>query len=279
MISMRGCLRLDMTARLPRPGSVRDPGSGRLDRVPDEKTSPATTAPATKKKDDKLREKLNPVHILAQVAWTIAWTFLGSFLGVFGTGTSLLVGALSSQILPTVFEHYGTRGAAAARVRYQQLRLTNMDPEAARRQVDRERRERVFGSLHWKVLGVSAAIVAIVTLGAITAVEASAGKPVTDIVRGQHGSGFTFDQQPAPSFTPEPSVTPTTVPSATPSADPSPSTPSSSPAVSGSPSTSPVPPSSLPASSPATTPPPVLVPSSSPVTSAPAGQQKPPGGA
>jgi hypothetical protein len=200
--------------------------------------------------DEGLKAKLSPVHIVASVVGTIAVSFIMSFLGTAGTLIGLAVGSLLSTTFPAIFEHFGTHGMEAARKRARKRRAAvadgTMTLTAARAEAraDAARARQPFlDKIHWRVLGISAAVVAIASVGAITAVEAGVGKPVTDIVRNARGTGLTLTGG-GGAYTPPPY----TPPAFTPSPDISPDTPPQSPT----PSTSP----SAPDSSPASTPPP-----------------------
>src|SRR6185437_829375 len=228
---------------------------------------PETTT-AKAHKPQKLKEKLPPLHIAVQAIATIIASFIGSFLGVAGTIIGLVIGSVISTAFPVLAEHAAERGSAAARARYQQLRLTRMDPGRARAQVAREQRTRAFRQLTAARAGITAVIVIVTAFAGVTAVEAMAGKPASDIVRGQTGHGLTITGGAPPAPAPSPTLTPRRhrrrSPSATPSLTPSASAPatSSSPAPS---SSSPVPVTTSPSPSPPTSSP-VLVTSPQPAS-------------
>lgn len=224
----------------------------------------APVPPKTEATPETLRSKLPPpAHLAAQVAWTLGWTFLGSLFGLSGTSVGLVASALLSPVAPVIFEHFMQATGIRARQRYRQLRKQHYSDSSARSRVaieERQHRQRAFTTLHWKVLGISAAIVLLVSAGAITAVEAGVGKPVSDIVQGRQGSGFTWQTQPVTTPPPAPSPSQAPVPPSPPPGTPTPTplvTPSPSPSVTPAPLVTPSPGASTPApasSSPAVSP-------------------------
>jgi hypothetical protein len=257
------------------------------------------TAPPEQKKepdDDSLRKKLPPLHVAAQVASTLVCAFAMSFLGTAGTLAGLATGSLLSSTVPTLIEHTAGRSAKHARERYLHYRHRGLSPEAAHtavimeRQVQAARRGPRRKLLLWT--GVTAVLVAGLSLFALTSIEAAAGKPASAIVQGRTGSGTTLGGS---SYTPPPSPVPSYSPGFTPTVSYSPGftptvsyttaaastgiSPSALPSLSSSPSPS-LGPSPSPSTSPSQTP--GLSPSASPSPSGtpssaqvPAGTQEP----
>jgi hypothetical protein len=190
--------------------------------------------------EDSLRKKLPPGHVAAQVASTLVCAFAMSFLGTAGTLAGLATGSLLSSTVPVLIEH--TAGRSAKRLKEQRDHYLkrgyseNVAHAMAEADVKAENRPHVTWtsagvtvayprrrrkkSLIWT--GVTAVLVAAVSLAGLTVVEAAAGKPASAIVQNKAGTGTTLGGY---SYTP-------------PSPSPSPSTSSFSPAVSISPSTS-----------------------------------------
>lgn len=207
---------------------------------------------------EKLR--ISPVHVAASVGGTVAVSFIMSFLGNAGTLAGLVVGSMLSTTFPTVLEHFGAKGSSAVTRRYKQLRARDIPAQTAMIMARREEADRHRRLFRWQPLALTGGLVLILGAGAITVAEASAGKPVSDIVQGKPGHGYTFHTDPVYTPPPTPTAPLTTIPaSSTPA--PSSTTPSPSPDV-----------------SPDGTPPPVLPSpdtSPSPGTSSPAGSTTP----
>jgi hypothetical protein len=221
--------------------------------------SGSETAPAKKGRPD-LVPRPRPSHVAGQVLATLTASFALSFLGTAGTITGLALGAALSAVLPTAYENAMELSRHKAKLALERKRQAGSstgfaaDYEYLFRSSETARKPAC--RMPWKRVGLAAALLFVCSAAAITAAEALAGKPVSAVVTGTHGSGYTFGggyTAPAPASPPPTrSATPpvTVTPSVSPPVSPTSATPAATPSA-------------------ATTAPSVTTPSSSPTGATP----------
>jgi hypothetical protein len=203
-------------------------------------------------------EPTERLHIsLAQVAASsaaaVTAAVLCSFFGVAGT----VIGTAAASVLATVgsalYSHSLRRTQARLRRLHQAGAASPPLTEVVK--TARQQGRRLVGQVPWRVAGVGAVIVFVVSIGVITAIETGAGESLSALLGVSHsgnrntslgsivGAGGHRHHTSKPKPTPTPTKT-----SGSPSPSPSASTTSPSSPVS-------TPPTSTPPTSPATTPP------------------------
>jgi hypothetical protein len=135
-------------------------------------------------------------HILGQIGATLTATLALSFLGTAGTLVGLALGSAMSAVLPTVYENLLRRSHHKAKLlRERQWQARTSASAAADHEflnTSGEPATRPGISVPWKRIGIAALAVFAICAVTITIVEAIAGKPVSAVVTGTHGSGYTF---------------------------------------------------------------------------------------
>jgi hypothetical protein len=172
-----------------------------------------------------LRSKI-PALVGGTIA-TVLVTIFSSYLGAKATLIGLALTTLVSGLLSTVSEHTVKLTAERARLRWHGYQVR--DPYASLYRTTHKR------NVPFKLIAASVGVIGLASLGTITVVEAAAGKPISDVVKGTKGSGFTLNgntpspttsmvQQPIRHHT-RPSVSYSTVPGTTPTPNPTAPTP------------------------------------------------------
>jgi hypothetical protein len=190
--------------------------------------------------------------LTASVLAAITTAVLGSFLGAAGTLAGAGLASAVGGVATALYERGIERTTARARTKRTGRPAS---PQARARAGKLASRKVVVRSI------AGAAGIAVVTLAVITAAEYAAGRPVSAIVQGKHGTGLSVT---GGGGVPQPSAPPATPTGVAPSATPASSLPVTAPA---SPVMSPTPASTVltPAASPTATP---LVPAGIPSDSA-----------
>ncbi|MEV4561795.1 hypothetical protein AB0K51_33115 [Kitasatospora sp. NPDC049285] len=170
---------------------------------------------------------------------------LASELGVYGTILGAAVVSVGATVGSAVFQHLFKHTG-------EQLRnAVERDPERAEpilpgpapangisQDWNKPRVLRAKRRWTWKSYTAVSALVFVVAMVPITAVELAAGKPLNAITTGQSGGGTSFNPSKPSAPQPEaPGKSPSTAPSTTPSGSPA-ATPSGSPSPNSSPSPS-----------------------------------------
>ncbi|MDT4936899.1 MAG: hypothetical protein QOG80_570 [Pseudonocardiales bacterium] len=204
------------------------------------------------------RFRLSVVQLLASVLAAATAAVVGSYLGVNGTVIGAAIASLLSVVGTALYSHslvrtgHHVRAVVPVSARWlpPAPRQPDVEPPAAQRP-----RTRPIVRI-----GMAAAVVFVAALAVLTGVELLAGRPVTDLVKGQSANGTTvFGSQQHPTATPTPAVTVTVVPhvvvttptvtstapavtvTQTPTTSPSGSTPTAVPTVSPTATTTPSP--------------------------------------
>ncbi|MFG2822018.1 hypothetical protein ACGFX4_21650 [Kitasatospora sp. NPDC048365] len=209
--------------------------------------------PDTSGEDRRRRIDLSVTQVVASALAAVAGAVLASELGVYGTILGAAVVSVGATTGSAVFQHVFRRTGEQLRSAVDRdprpgagsgpKPVTELSSEWNEPRVVRARRRWT-----WKTYSVVSALVFVLAMVPIVAVEAAAGKPMHDITTGQDGSGTSFNPgrrsstpQEAPKDGPsadpaqQPSAPPSTAPSGGPSSSPSAGTsptPSSSPAAS-----------------------------------------------
>jgi hypothetical protein len=204
--------------------------------------------------------------LTASVLAAITTAVLGSFLGAAGTLAGAGLASAVGGVATALYERGIERAAAKARTK---RTGRTVSPQARARIRKMATRKAVIRSI------AGAAGIAVVTLGVITAAEYAAGRPVSAIVQGKHGTGLSVT---GGGSVPQPSAPPATPTGVVPSATPVSSLPVTAPTG---PVMSPTPASTAltPPSSPTATPPvPAGIPSDSatPIPPVSPGETPPP---
>lgn len=166
---------------------------------------------------------LSATQLTASAMAAITATFLASYLGVSGTIIGAAVASVATAIGNAVYGH-------SLRSTRDRVRVGRVDPSshgvlppAGGTDTDEQdtppalpapRPARAPAPMWTRVAFVAAGVFASV-LAVITSVEILAGRPVTDLVRGESGSGTTLfgPRTTAPADTPVPTITKTVIPS------------------------------------------------------------------
>jgi hypothetical protein len=172
----------------------------------------------TEQRPDRTWAGIDIVKLVAGTLAAVSAAVVGSFLGVAGT----LVGAAVASLIGTL----GTELYARSLNRgYTRLRHTYAGPAIAPEPAPDPTPTTAgtvypHGRPHWKRVALVAAVVFVLAMGAVSAVELLAGRSVSSMFGNPSGGGTTISsvgRKAAPTPTPTPSPTPTT-PSAAPSA-------------------------------------------------------------
>lgn len=145
--------------------------------------------------------------LTASVLAAITTAVLGSFLGAAGTLAGAGLASAVGGVATALYERGIERAAAKARAK---RTGRAMSPQARERAKHLASRKVIVRSI------AGAAGIAVVTLAVITAAEYAAGRPVSAIVQGKHGTGLSVTgggNAPPPSPAPAPTGI---APSATP---------------------------------------------------------------
>ncbi|WP_345699296.1 hypothetical protein [Kitasatospora terrestris] len=200
------------------------------------------------------RIDLSVTQVAASALAAVAGAVLASELGVYGTILGAAVVSVGATIGSAVFQHVFRRTGEQLRgvVDRDPRPGAGAGPEPVTELSSEWNEPRVVRAKRrwtWKTCTVVSALVFVLAMVPIVAVEAAAGRPMHDITTGQDGSGTSFNPgrrsstpQESPRETPSqgPSADPAQRPSAQPSASPS-GGPSSSPGAGTSPTPAPSP--------------------------------------
>jgi hypothetical protein len=163
------------------------------------------------------RVDLSATQVLASALAAITATVAASYLGVSGTVIGAAVASVLTVTGNAVYTHsLRTTGARVRATAGRPARAVHPRADDALPVLpDRERRP---ASPVWRRLAFGTVAVFTTVLTVVTGIELVAGRPISDLVRGQSGSGTTlFDgNQPARKSTPQPrpvTVTQTVTPS------------------------------------------------------------------
>ena len=185
--------------------------------------STRTPAPPPPVRDDRdetdnapatARFSLSATQLVASALAATTATVAASYLGVAGTVIGAAVASVLTVIGNAVYSHSIRRTGERVRVAVPiAARWAPRPPAPEPRPLPRRADVRRRGS--WQVLLAACAGVFAGVLVVVTGVELVAGRPLTDVVRGTHGSGTTVfgDQGQPTKSAPVPTTTVTVTPS------------------------------------------------------------------
>jgi hypothetical protein len=159
---------------------------------------PDQTAPVTERRRVWPRFGLSATQLVATALAAITATIAGSYLGVSGTVIGAALASVVGAIGNAVYAHslHSTRARVRQAVPTRWTAAPGREPAAEEppvlpAPVHRPRRERREQSA-WRGVAVGSIAVFVAVLAAITGVEIVAGRPISDLVRGDSGSGTTI---------------------------------------------------------------------------------------
>ena len=179
-------------------------------------TSPTVvnSPPEPDRPDERPRLQLSATQVIASALAATTATVAASYLGVAGT----VIGAAVASVLTVVGNavYSQTLRRTGERVRTAVPAAARFVPRGAVRPPDPVvRPHRTRSRRPWAVFAAACAGVFIGVLAVVTAVELVAGRPLSDVVRGQSGSGTSLlgtVSTTTHSTTPTPAVTVTVTP-------------------------------------------------------------------
>lgn len=202
----------------------------------------ATQEPA----EEKESIQLSAAQVAASSLAALSAAVVCSFFGVAGT----LIGTAAASVVATVGSALYSYSLRRTKARLRRLHEAGAASPAFTEVIKTTRQQgrRLWTQLPVRLLAGGVVIVFIVVMAIVTVIEVSAGKPLSNVVRGSNSdSGTSFDAHtrktasPSPSETPAPkssSPSPTAKPTPTHTATRRSSTPPSTPSTSPTPTTS-----------------------------------------
>jgi len=163
--------------------------------------------------EDRPRFALSATQLAASVLAAVTAAVLASYLGVNGTVIGAATVSLLSAVGTAVYSHSLER--TGHRVRTVVPASARWIPAKAAGEIAAPVPIPAPARSHNRLsqIGITAAAVFAAALALLTTVELFAGRPISDLVRGQAASGTTvFGSQPKQQATPTPTVTVTVVP-------------------------------------------------------------------
>jgi hypothetical protein len=179
---------------------------------------------------DKL--DLSPIQIFGSAAAAVAAAVVCSFFGVAGTVIGTAIASVVATTASALYAH--SVHATKRRLEYlQRSRVglgSRLPPVGETANLERSPVDvqRATGSLPWPVVLLAGFVVFVLSIGIVTAIEATAGKPLSALLGGRSDDhretslGGVLHSGPKRA-TPSPKPTPSTSPSTTPTPTPSPS--------------------------------------------------------
>jgi hypothetical protein len=153
------------------------------------------------------RFELSATQLVATALAAVTATVAASYLGVAGTVIGAAVVSVMSAIGNAVYAH-------SLRTTHARLRSTSPLSRTLERPKSVRDRGEVAGRGPWQRVAFGAVALFVVLLTAVTGVEIVTGRPISDLLRGDTGSGTTlFGNASANSPAPVPTVTQTVTPS------------------------------------------------------------------
>jgi hypothetical protein len=195
----------------------------RDDTIEIDRQAPANHAPRPGRRRVLPRFDLSATQLVATALAAITATIAGSYLGVSGTVIGAALASVVGAIGNAVYAHslHSTRARVRQAVPSRRTAGPGREPSTDEppvlpTPVRRPRRERREQSA-WRGIAIGSIAVFVAVLTAITGVEIVAGRPISDLLRGDSGTGtsvFGESRQTTGSTTvTTPTVTKTVIPS------------------------------------------------------------------